>query len=184
MTQATASPRAASQAPDLPRPAIGVGAVVFDDERRVLLIRRAQAPALGLWSVPGGRLEAGESLRECCRREVMEETGIAVEPGPIVAVAERIRSGFHYVIVDFAATLKVSPAPEPMPATDASAACWVGLDDLDGYELVEGLADVIRSALASREQDWGLGLRDRAGRGKDYLAGCDKRSSSSMISAD
>lgn len=132
-----------------PLPAVGVGAVVFDGAGRVLLVRRARPPKAGFWTVPGGKLEPGESLVECCRREVREETGLAVEPGPIVAVADRRHEGFHYVIVDFAARLSGGSASEPRAADDAAEARWVAPDALRDYLLVEGLAAVIEAAGAS-----------------------------------
>ncbi|MGZ8250038.1 NUDIX hydrolase, partial [Methylomagnum sp.] len=120
-------------------PAVGVGAVVFDPAGRVLLVCRGRPPKVGWWTVPGGRLEPGEALADACRREVREETGLDIEPGPIIAVAERQAEGFHYVIVDFAARLKPGQPLQPIPATDASDARWVALAELAAYPLVEGL---------------------------------------------
>ncbi|MDD1611691.1 MAG: NUDIX domain-containing protein, partial [Methylococcaceae bacterium] len=71
--------------PSFPEPMIGVGGLLFNRQHQVLLINRDKPPAQGLWSVPGGRLEAGESLIECCRREMQEETGLDVEVLSIVA---------------------------------------------------------------------------------------------------
>lgn len=139
-------------------PAIGVGAIVFDGQGRVLLVRRARPPKAGLWTVPGGRLEPGETLLECCRREVFEETGLAIEPGPIVAVADRAAEGFHYIIVDFAARLLSVDVSEPKPATDASDARWVELAVLDSFPLVEGLAAAVHAAKRSLESGAGQGL--------------------------
>lgn len=141
-------------------PAIGVGAIVFDPSGRVLLVRRARPPKLGLWSAPGGRLEPGETLADCCRREVLEETGITIEPGPIVAVADRVSEGFHYIIFDFAAALACAGVPEPIPASDVSEARWVGPAELLAYTLVEGLAVVIEAVRASLETGAALGLSD------------------------
>jgi ADP-ribose pyrophosphatase YjhB (NUDIX family) len=149
-------------------PAVGVGAIVFDRRGRVLLIRRGLPPRAGWWSVPGGRLEPGESLKDCCRREVLEETGLAIEPGPIVAVAERQGEGFHYVILDFAAKIAADPPPVPCPASDAADARWVALGDLDDYTLVEGLKDAILAAFPLLEPGSGAGLRDRDS-GRLYL---------------
>jgi 8-oxo-dGTP diphosphatase len=154
-----------------PEPAVGVGALVFDPKGRVLLVRRGKPPALGLWSVPGGRLESGETLVGCCAREVFEETGIEVEPGPIMAVAERMAEGFHYVIVDFLAAPKSSAASEPVPATDVSDARWVDPAELAAYTLVEGLRDVIRAARTSLDAGFTLGLGDADGVGRLFLPG-------------
>lgn len=152
----------------LPRPAVGVGAIVFDPTGRVLLVRRGRPPKAGLWSVPGGRLEVGESLAECCRREVLEETGIEVEPGPIVAVADREAEGFRYVIVDFLATLRSQQSPEPLPATDASDARWVDLESLAAYPLVEGLRAVILTVRSALDAGVSAGLCE-AELGRLYL---------------
>ncbi|CAL1240967.1 NUDIX hydrolase [Candidatus Methylocalor cossyra] len=151
----------------IPEPAIGVGALVFDDRGRILLIRRDQEPAVGLWSLPGGRLEPGESLVQCCVREVREETGLTVRPGPIVAVVERRIDPFHYVIVDFLATLAQPGSPPPVPASDASEARWVALPELVRYPLAEGVERVIRAAAGMPP---GLGLVDPDGSGRDFLA--------------
>jgi 8-oxo-dGTP diphosphatase len=152
-----------------PEPAVGVGAVVFDALDRVLLIRRGKAPALGWWSLPGGRLEPGETLVRCCRREVLEEVGIEIEVGPIVAVVERVTEGFHYVIVDFVAVPADSGSPPVVPASDVSEARWVPLAELSGYALVEGLERVIHRAFAGLRAGSGAGLVDADGNGRDFL---------------
>jgi 8-oxo-dGTP diphosphatase len=137
-------------------PAIGVGGVVFDDQGRVLLVRRRSPPQAGLWHIPGGRLEPGETLANCCRREVQEETGIRVIPGPILAIADRRVEGFHYVIIDFLARLEPGSPLNPEPATDADEACWINPQETICMPLVEGLEPVIRAAIATRDHQSGL----------------------------
>ena len=132
------------------RPSIGVGCVVFDDLGRVLLVCRNQPPHAGGWHIPGGRLESGETLLECCRREVMEETGIEVIPGAIVALADRSIEGFHYVIIDFLAELVTGSRADPLPSSDARDARWVHPDSLNELPLVEGLETVIHLARSYR----------------------------------
>ena len=88
------------------RPVVGVGAVVFDADR-VLLVKRAHEPLKGEWSLPGGAVELGETLEAAVAREVLEETGLAVDVGPVVEVLDRVqhaadgRVEYHYVIVDY-----------------------------------------------------------------------------------
>src|ERR1017187_990485 len=87
-------------------PLVGVGAVIVQNDR-VLLIRRGTAPLLGEWSLPGGVLECGETLREAVVREAREETGLTVEPGEMLGVYERVirsddgRVRYHFVLIDY-----------------------------------------------------------------------------------
>lgn len=150
-----------------PKPSIGVAAIVFDGQGRVLLIRRAQPPAAGYWHPPGGKLEAGESLLEACRREVREETGLEVAVGPLLAVVERRLEGFHYVILDFLATAQ-APNAQPHAADDVSEARWVALDELDGYAIAEGFLPILQRAERARRGE-SLGLHDTEGGGTDFL---------------
>lgn len=140
-------------------PVVGVGCLVFDSGGRVLLVCRSQPPQAGLWHIPGGRLEAGETLEACCQREVMEETGLVVRPTGILALADRMIEGFHYVIVDFMAQLLSPDGTEPLPATDAADARWVHPSQLADYPLVEGVAAVIDAAVHAGTVNAGAGLR-------------------------
>jgi 8-oxo-dGTP diphosphatase len=124
-------------------PSIGVGGLIFDDNGRVLLVQRTNPPQAGLWHIPGGRLEPGESLADCCRREIQEETGLLARPGPIVAVADRQIEGFHYIILDFLAELLPGSPADPVHASDAGDAIWVDVEALHQLPLVEGLAEII-----------------------------------------
>ncbi len=126
----------------LRRPELAVGGVTIVDGR-LLLVQRANPPAVGRWSVPGGRVELGEPLAAAVEREVAEETGLAVRCGPFLGWVERIGRSYHFVILDFEVELAAAGRPEPTAASDASAAAWVPLGELSSMPLVAGLADFL-----------------------------------------
>lgn len=122
------------------RPEVCVGAVaVFDDS--ILLVRRGRGPALGTWSVPGGRVEPGETLAEAVVRELAEETGLAGVCESLVGWAERIEPGYHYVILDFMVTI-VTDA-DPVAGDDAAEARWVPMSEVTDLTLADGLAEFL-----------------------------------------
>jgi mutator protein MutT len=153
----------------LPVPAIGVGGIVFNGQQQVLLIQRNQPPASGLWSIPGGKLEPGESLAKACQREVLEETGLEVQVTALVAVVERQTEGFHYVIIDYLAILKNQENPLPIAQSDVAQAKWVEIDEVFEYALVDGLADIILRTYALYKNNLPGGLHDTNRTGKDYI---------------
>jgi ADP-ribose pyrophosphatase YjhB (NUDIX family) len=107
-------------------PLVGVGAVVVHQDR-VLLVRRGREPLKGRWTLPGGVLEVGESLVEGVAREVMEETGLQVEPIELVELLDRIhreesRVRYHYVIADYLCRVT---GGELRAASDADEVRWV-----------------------------------------------------------
>jgi 8-oxo-dGTP diphosphatase len=126
-------------------PLVGVGAVIVQDNR-VLLIRRGQAPLLGEWSLPGGVLECGETLREAVVREVREETGLTVETGEMLGVYERIirsedrRVRYHYVLIDF---LCRPVSGDLKAASDAADVRWFGCEELRSLNLPRDTQEVI-----------------------------------------
>jgi acetyl-CoA carboxylase carboxyl transferase subunit beta len=107
---------------------VGVGAVILDDEGRLLCVKRGRAPAMGRWSLPGGRIEAGETAAEAVAREVFEETGLQVEVGDLIGHVDIIGEDRHYVVLDFAATV-VGGIPEA--GDDAAEVAWLTRRDLD-----------------------------------------------------
>lgn len=152
-----------------PMPAIGVGGIVFNRQNQVLLIQRNQPPAIGLWSIPGGKLEAGETLTAACKREIKEETGLETEIKNIVAVVERRIENFHYVIIDYLVSLADEDHATPIAQSDIADAKWVDLESMADYELVDGLAEIIRRTFRIYKGDCLAGLYDIDSRGTDFI---------------
>lgn len=124
------------------RPALAVGAVVVDGER-LLLVQRDRAPGSGTWAVPGGHVEAGETLAEAVTRELREETGIEGMCGALIGWSELIDVGdqTHVVVLDFEVTLLASS--DPVAGGDARDARWVPLGDVGELHLAPGLAEFL-----------------------------------------
>ncbi len=122
------------------RPELCVGAVAVDAEQ-ILLIRRGRGPAQGFWSVPGGRVEAGETLAEAVVRELLEETGLEGVCESLLGWVERISDDYHFVIFDFRVTVVTSG--EPSAGSDAAEAAWVPLPQVTDLPLTEGLAEFL-----------------------------------------
>ena len=127
-------------------PIVAVGAIVFDHDGRVLLVERGAPPGVGLWSVPGGKLEGAETLAQAVAREVREETGLVVEVGPLACVVERIGDDHHFVILDYLARVIGGAIAA---ASDARAARFADAEDLATLPLTEGLAAVVERARAT-----------------------------------
>ena len=125
-----------------PRPQLCVGAVVVQDDR-LLMVRRGRGPAAGEWSVPGGRVEAGETLAEAVVREVEEETGVEVVCDQLLGWVERLDADDHFVILDFRAQALDPDGEEPRAGDDAAEAAWVPLADIPALRLVDGLAEFL-----------------------------------------
>ncbi len=112
----------------------------------MLLVKRANEPFRGWWSLPGGIVETGELLKDAVRRELHEETGLEVEPLNIVEVFESIRPTYHFVVVDFLCRLT---GGQLRAGSDAAGAQWFPLHELPEH-LTAGAAEVIGKAAAVR----------------------------------
>lgn len=128
------------------RPELAVAAIVTDEQGRVLLIRRGHPPSAGRWTVPGGRVERGETLLQALARELLTETGLTAKPGPLAEVFELITDRYHYVILDY---LMTEPRGELRAGDDATDARFVALCELPSYETTDGLAAVLERALGA-----------------------------------
>ena len=130
------------------RPIVAVGAVVVDGDR-VLLVKRANEPLKGEWSLPGGAVEIGETLEQALVREAREETALDVEVGPVVEVLDRIvrdaagRVEYHYVILDYLCRARSGTAA---CGSDADDVRWVGVDELPDLHLTPRVTSVIEKA--------------------------------------
>jgi mutator protein MutT len=131
------------------RPYVGVGAVVVDSGR-VLIVKRRFEPLAGQWSLPGGAVEVGETLQSSIARELLEETGLEVEVGPVIEVFDRIahdeegRVRYHFVLVDY---LCWPIAGALSPGSDVADAVFVEPAALGPYDLQEQATAVIMRAL-------------------------------------
>jgi mutator protein MutT len=129
------------------RPIVGVGAIVVDGDR-VLLVKRRNPPLQGRWSLPGGRVELGETLVDAVRREIQEECGLEVSVGPLVDVVDRIHRGadgaveHHFVLADYLCRTQVPESA--IAASDAADLRWAHLDELRDLGVADATADVIR----------------------------------------
>ena len=123
-----------------PRPELSVGAVVVHDGS-LLLVRRGHGPAAGEWSLPGGRVEWGETLAEAVVREVREETGLECVCDEQLGWVELVESTHHFVVLDFVAT--VLEHGEPVAGDDAAEVRWVPVDDVLELNLVDGVAEFL-----------------------------------------
>lgn len=120
-----------------------MGAIVVDGQDRLLLIRRGNPPGIGLWSVPGGRVEFGETMAEAIVRELYEETGLEGVCGEMLGWVERIDDVHHFVIADFRVHLLDDHVPLAV-GDDAADAEWVPVNDVaERSDLVDGLAEFL-----------------------------------------
>lgn len=134
------------------RPFVGVGVVVWRGDE-VLLIERGKHPVSGNWSLPGGKQELGETVRETAHREIKEETNVDIEIIGLLDVVDLVRQDdegrvrFHYTLVDFTARWV---AGDLVAGDDASDARWVHMDELGNYKLWDETKRVIRLSAEQR----------------------------------
>lgn len=132
---------------------LGVGALIFN-AGQVLLVERGHEPLMGWWSLPGGAVETGERLRDAIKREVMEETNLAVEPLEVVEIFERLmhdaeqRTEYHYVLIDYLCRVT---GGDLRAGSDSSRVAWFGREELTTLKLTEGTLPVIEKAFGIHE---------------------------------
>ena len=120
-----------------------VGAVVTDEQGRLLMIKRGHEPGAGLWSIPGGRIEPGETDTEALVREMLEETGLTVQVGRLLGTVRR--PGLDGAIIDIRDYAATVTGGTLTAGDDAADARWVRADQLNALPLTEGLAEILTS---------------------------------------
>jgi 8-oxo-dGTP diphosphatase len=137
---------------------VAVGAIVTDGDR-ILLIQRGHPPSEGSWSVPGGRVEVGETLPLALRREILEECGLDIAVGDLAIALTRITRDAagavrsHYLIFDFWATpLSGERRPAILAASDATDAGWFTLDEMRQLPTTSNLIEYLAEALQRRDE--------------------------------
>jgi len=141
-------------------PVVAVGVIIHQRNPilgdQVVLVRRGQEPSRGLWTFPGGAVELGETIRDAARREALEETGLHVDVGKVVAVVDNVvydeqnRVQYHYVIIDLMARVVGGSL---RPGTDVSDARWARLEDVETLDMTEKARELARELLAGGSAD-------------------------------
>lgn len=123
----------------VPVPRVGVGGVVMH-EGALLMVERGRPPRAGQWAIPGGKLHWGERLEEAVAREVEEETGLRVEVGELIWSGQTIGPDWHFILLDFAATVTGGSLSA---GDDAAHAAWVPLDEVEELPLTSSMHELI-----------------------------------------
>jgi len=145
---------AADARPHPARPILAVSAAIIRDGH-VLLVQRARAPAEGLFTLPGGKVELGETLHDAVAREAREETGLQIEPVALAGTREVVQRGRdnrverHFVILAFAARWL---AGEPVLNAELAEARWLRPSEIRTLRTTEGLAEIVAAAFERMEQ--------------------------------
>ena len=132
-----------------PVPRVGVGGVVVQDGA-ILMVERGRPPRAGQWAIPGGKLHWGELLEEAVAREVEEETGLSVEVGELIWTGQTIGPDWHFILLDFEATVTGGSLSA---GDDAADAAWVPLDEVEELPLTSSMHELI--ALVRRRSSAG-----------------------------
>lgn len=138
------------------RPIVGVGAIILKRDR-ILMAQRGKDPLKGWWSLPGGALEIGESLKDAVCREVREETGLEIRPLGVFEVFERIMRDatgapeYHYVLIDYMCRVTGGTL---RAGDDVCRVEWVRRGDLPTLQITEGTLGVIEKAFDNRRRYW------------------------------
>ena len=138
-------------------PLLGVGALIFEGDL-ILMAQRGKPPLMGMWSLPGGLVEVGESLENAVRREVREETGLEIQPLGVLEIFERIMrdaegaAEYHYVLIDYVCRVT---GGELCAGDDVSRVEWTARQELEKLSITEGTLAVIEKGFRERhERDW------------------------------
>ncbi len=121
-------------------PLVGVGVVIFNEKKQVVLIKRGNEPKKGLWAIPGGTVELGEQVRETAIREIKEECNINIELRDLIGVVDLIlkdsngKVQYHYVLIDYLAQYS---GGELKPQSDVSEAGWFYQNELEKLDIPE-----------------------------------------------